>query len=554
MKKYALSVFSLFLVTLIITLPLSGKDKGTSNKKVEFSYFLYGAKVGRGSYTISEGKNRLIIKSEAGYSYQGQMVELASELTLEKKKGRPLSSLVKGRIGKKEIKAETSFLGGWANGLLEYDHRRFERRSDLSGAEVVVTIPPFPFELIRLARNYDLKKKGKQELLYYDPVYLRVIPCYLELREELEVTGIKGKLSRFFFNLGNQGGYFFLDRRGDIYQISLPMSGLIITREDYEGRIPLSPGKKTALGGKKYSEQEVSFPCSDFRLSGTLTIPDESEGKKLPAVVLVSGSGPQNRDEDTPIPGPYGLKFGIFRTIAHHLGNSGFVVLRYDDIGIGESGGSRETVTLYDRINEVRSAVSYLQSLDSVDKFRIGIIGHSEGAVIAPEVAVRDPELAGIVLMGAPAKPLDYIIFEQSQAIALSGLEFELGLPDLISMVNQVQKGSDWGEISGISMFLGWFRSHFYYDPLTTISRVNCPILIVNGALDLQVLPANATAIALALEKAGKKEYTLRIFDGLDHLFMPNSYQGHMGEYNDFERELSPEFIECLVSWVKENI
>lgn len=548
-------VLILFLI-VILFIPISspGGAKRYKKRKANFSYFVYGNKLGTGSYLIEETKNRLIIRSEARYSAQGQAVELSSELILSKTDNRPLYSRIEGKIGKREIRAETKFKKRAAFGVLNYETKRYKRRVNAKGAEVITT-PPFPVELERLAKRYDLKKRGRERFFYYDPIYLRVLPCYLELRDEQRIKGIKGKLYRFFFNLGNIGGYLFIDEMGNIYQVSLPMNGLLITRRGYEGRIPIPWEKRRKEVEKNYTEKEVSFPFRNFKLAGTLTIPQvRKEVKKFPAVVLVSGSGPQNRDEDTPIPGPYGMKYGIFRTIAHRLGNNGFVVLRYDDIGVGESGGNAQTVTLNDRIAEVRAAVLYLERLDFVDKLRIGIIGHSEGAIIAPEVAVRDPEVAGIVLMGAPAKPLDYIIFEQSQAMALSELEFRLDLPDLISIEKQVLTGKDWGEINGVPIFLGWFRSHFYHNPLATITRVHCPILILNGALDLQVLPANAVALALALEKAGRRNYTLRIFDGLDHLFMRNRYRGHLGDYNDLERNISPEVIATIVSWLKENL
>ncbi|MGL5773015.1 MAG: alpha/beta hydrolase family protein, partial [Bacteroidales bacterium] len=267
-----------------------------------------------------------------------------------------------------------------------------------------------------------------------------------------------------------------------------------------------------------YKEEEVYIKNGDITLAATLTLPDGD--MKCPAVVLVSGSGAQNRDEEL-------MGHRPFLVIADYLTRNGISVLRYDDRGFAKSTGDFASATTFDFATDVRAAVSYLKTRKEIDPKRLGIIGHSEGGIIAPLVAVDEPKLDFIVLLGGSAVRGDSVLMMQSDLIAeVSGVntsqrakaaEINRKLYDLI-----IQHKSREEIIAVMTGFMDlntamkdasvvtspWFRAFINYDPSPTLSKVKCRVLEINGTKDLQVpYKENVEAMERALKKGRNKRY-----------------------------------------------
>ena len=243
-------------------------------------------------------------------------------------------------------------------------------------------------------------------------------------------------------------------------------------------------------------------------------------GKRpLPAVITITGSGQQTRDEPIPCPGLE--KYRPMRQIAEALASRGIAVLRVDDRGVGGSGGrdTLATVTTSSFADDVRAEVAYLRSRSEIDPKRIALVGHSEGGIIAPMVAANDPQIAAIVLMAGSGKRGDQISMEQLIYILdnAPGVTPELKkqkLAEQQEIITAVQTGGDLSKYPA-QVRLPWTKEFWTYDPLATIRKVRQPILILQGALDRQITAEQADLLEKAAREAGNKDVTKQLLPNL---------------------------------------
>lgn len=316
-----------------------------------------------------------------------------------------------------------------------------------------------------------------------------------------------------------------------------------------------------------YREEDVSYVSDGNRLAGTLTIP---QGKgPFPAVLLICGSGPHDRDESL-------MGHKPFLVLSDYLTRRGIVVLRMDKRGVGKSKGNYATATTADFADDAQAGVSYLKARPEVDAEKIGLIGHSEGGEIAPIVAARDKDVAFIVMMAGPGVPGDQILAEQHRLIELaSGVPAAKVAKDNANekqILAMVEQGADdatlekkMGELSDGKMpeaQIGmqvktltspWFRYFLTYDPAAALRQVKCPVLVLNGSLDLQVPPAqNLHAIRKALNEAGNTHFEIVEVPGVNHLFQ-DAKTGSPAEYGQIEETMSPVVLAKIADWVGER-
>jgi hypothetical protein len=313
-----------------------------------------------------------------------------------------------------------------------------------------------------------------------------------------------------------------------------------------------------------YREEELAYenPVAHIKLAATLTLPQGTG--PFPGVVLITGSGPQDRDETV-----FGHK--PFWVLADYLTRQGIAVLRADDRGVGKSGGNFQTATTADFATDAEAGVAYLKTRPEISK--IGLIGHSEGGVIAPMVAARNHDVAFIVMMAGTGVPGDQILVAQTELLSEAmGTPHDKALKEgedereLLTMVEQekdqavldkklreklagkvpeAQLGLEVKQVSS-----PWFRYFISYDPSTALRQVTCPVLALNGQKDKQVPPdLNLPAIRKALEEAGNKHFEAVELPGLNHLFQ-TAKTGAPSEYAEIEETISPIALEKIASWI----
>ncbi|MDO9255571.1 MAG: alpha/beta fold hydrolase [Bacteroidales bacterium] len=329
-----------------------------------------------------------------------------------------------------------------------------------------------------------------------------------------------------------------------------------------------------------YYSEEVTFRNlkANLLLSGTLTLP-EKEGN-FPVVVLISGSGPQNRDEEL-------LGHKPFLVLSDYLTRNGIAVLRYDDRGVAKSEGDFKTATSLDFASDVEAAVSYLKTRKEIDKKKIGIIGHSEGGLIAPMVASKSKDVSFIVLLAGTGIPGNQLLLLQQELIGkASGVsesdlqkthEINSAVFDLVIkcnntdtlrkeltgfLVQKLKESPDSQKPAGVSdtdfvklqvdqILNPWMQYFIRYNPAPALEKVNCRVLALNGGKDLQVPPGeNLPAIKAALLKGGNKNVTTKEFSNLNHLFQ-ECKTGLPAEYAQIEQTFSPTALEEIVKWIK---
>lgn len=345
---------------------------------------------------------------------------------------------------------------------------------------------------------------------------------------------------------------------------SLP---LVLTRSNAmpELRRPQNPKPPFS-----YKQEDVTFASrgetSDGKpvtLAGTLTLPQGSG--PFAAVVMITGSGPQDRDETL-------LGHKPFWIIADHLARHGIAVLRVDDRGVGKSTGNFGQATSADFADDAEGGVRYLRSRKDIAG--IGLAGHSEGGMIAPMVANRSPDVGFVILMAGTSVPAAAVLLEQQKLISRA-----MGLPEsfieknaerektLIDIARQEPDPKaalekmratipDTPELKPVmdQQFAmantAWFRWFINYDPGPALKQLKQPVLILSGALDLQVSPAqNLPVFAQDLEAGGNKDYEIVKFAGLNHLFQ-HAHTGAPGEYSTIDETISPQVLDVITGWI----
>ncbi|WP_157729644.1 alpha/beta hydrolase [Tumebacillus algifaecis] len=276
---------------------------------------------------------------------------------------------------------------------------------------------------------------------------------------------------------------------------------------------------------------EVTIP-STFPLQGTLNIPHHSSDL-LPAILFLHGSGPIDRNSDAP-----GLPINLFKQLAEHAARIGFASLRYDKRGIGASGGDYHAAGMYDLVDDAVAAVRFLKNQPGIDPERIYVLGHSEGAILAPQLFEREA-VKGLLLLSGIAESLKVTVARQND-MAFTELAKMSGWKGfLIRLFKVADKGrkdsdktvakltnstTDTIRIKGVKVNAKWFREHYAYDICNTLPHVSCPTLVVTGSKDIQVLPEHAETIASLV--SGPSEWHL--IPDLHHLLRKDAGEPSM--------------------------
>ncbi|MGD8320887.1 MAG: alpha/beta fold hydrolase [Gemmatimonadota bacterium] len=357
---------------------------------------------------------------------------------------------------------------------------------------------------------------------------------------------------------------------------------LVLTRaaEGAAGAAPGRPQNPEPPYPYRSEEVRVANPQAGDTLAGTLTLPD-GEGP-FPAAVLVSGSGPQDRDETL-------LGHKPFLVLSDHLTRQGIAVLRYDDRGVGKSTGTFSSATSEDFTSDALAAVAFLKGRDDIGP--VGIIGHSEGGLVGPMAAVRSSDVAYVVMLAGPGLPGRDIIQLQSELIAradgtpeeyrklntetqsrlfdivTSEPDPEVAAPELRAALEEsiASLPADVREEMGPAatpqgveaqvrqVNSPWFRFFLTYDPRPTLEKVRVPVLALNGEKDLQVPPEqNIPEIAAALKRGGNPDATTTVLPGLNHLFQ-KAGSGSPAEYATIEETMDPAALQAVSDWILER-
>ncbi len=362
----------------------------------------------------------------------------------------------------------------------------------------------------------------------------------------------------------------------------------VTIRRMAEGEDPMADARpQTPRPPFPYSQRELSIVngADGTRLVGTLFTPGKPAAQEIvaserhPAVIFITGSGPQDRDETI-------MGHKPFLVIADHLARNGVASFRMDDRGVGGSTGDVFKSTIYDFASDIQAAFGALKIQPDIDPNRIGLIGHSEGGAIAPLVASDVPEVRFIVLLAGTGVPGREVMTHQAGLLmkAAGADEESLAAQEKAhrALMDAVTTGADDAAIDAairelikaqaleqkipedqLNRFVEaqksqlttpWLHSFLIYDPRVPLRSVRCPVLALNGERDLQVDPAqNLSEIEKVLKEAGHMDVTAQVMPGLNHLFQP-SETGSPLEYGEIRETFDTETLALMTTWIRKRV
>jgi pimeloyl-ACP methyl ester carboxylesterase len=408
-----------------------------------------------------------------------------------------------------------------------------------------------PYEA--LAQRLKTAAAGSEISAYIEPLASITIAVGESFPEQIQTTGRLVNARRTRMTLVQPAGRIdadlWTDDSGRMIRFSVPLQTLEVVRED------IAAVSSRSVTISRPNDQQITIPSNGFTLAGTISKPTHSTAERLPAVVLVGGSGPTDRDELV-------VGIPIFGQIADTLADAGYVVARYDKRGIGQSGGRAESATFADYADDVRAAVKLLAERKDVDPKRIAVIGHSEGGLVALMAAAKDKKIAAVGLIATPGMTgADVVLAQQKRLLDRTKLSAE----EKQAKVDEQKKIHE-AVITGKGLellppnvrrsvdspeFLGILTS----DPSKLVPPVKQPLLIIQGALDAQVEPQNADLLeALARKRKNAPPVEVVKVPGINHLLVP-AVTGEVSEYADLkDKNVSKAVTGAIVAWLNKTL
>lgn len=512
-----------------------------------FSVFLGGREIGREQVNLARAGTDWIITATSRIAPPIDVTATRFELKYSAD-WQPLELRAEGRIRQATVVLATSF--GLTTAVNEITQNAVTTsKTDQISARTVVLPNNFFAAYEALAARLSGLTAGAELPAYIAPQTEIRIQVRGVTRGQFQTPAGVVNTNRYSIMFRNPDGELpaelSVDDRGRFAQLEIPKATLLVSRQDLAS---VSTRVQTA---RNPTDADVRIPSAGFTLGGTITTPPATAGRlRSPAVVLVAGSGLVERDAVV-------AGIPIFAQLAGDLAARGFVVLRYDRRGGGQSGGRLETVTLQDYAEDVVAAVKWLEKRKDVDKRRISVAGHSEGGATAL-LAAREKKISSLVLMSMfGTKGVDLILEQQQQSLeALKTPANER--PSKVELQKKILDAAMTGK--GLDALppeirarvdSPWYRSVLLFDPAEVMPRVRQPIQVVHGELDTQIPPHHAKRLE-ELANARKKAAPagLSILPRLNHLLVP-AVTGDATEYATLpEKRVSPDVARVIAEWL----
>lgn len=532
------------------TSPASPANAQAAPGEASFTVFIRGTNVGREQVNLASSGSQWIVSStgqigdltinrlELKYTSDWHPVELR----FEGAKG--------GKNGPTKIQLATSFAVTSAINEITQNGVTNSKTDQISARTVVLPANTFAgYEV--LAARLSTAQPGTEIATYVPPSGEIKVAVKTITDEDVDTPGGVVKTRKYLLMVQNVGATFpmtiTIDGRARLARLEIPSSSLAVVRNDLAGVAVRT------LTARNPTDSDVTIPANGFTIAGTLTMPAAPGRLEHPTVVLVGGSGPVDRDATV-------AGIPILSQLAGALAQQGYMVLRYDKRGVGQTGGRNESATQREYTDDLIGIVKWLARRDDVDERRIAVVGHSEGGAIGMLAASREKKIAALVLMATNGTTGAELILEQ-QLNELDRLELpEAEKQQKIALQRQIQAavvgGAGWESVPPElreQADTPWFRSLLMFDPAKVMPRVKQPILIVQGSLDRQVPPHHAEKLA-GLARARKKgagPVEVVLLPGVNHL-MVAAVTGEVQEYPQLEKkEISPAVAPAIGTWLE---
>jgi pimeloyl-ACP methyl ester carboxylesterase len=513
--------------------------------EASFNIFIRGIDAGREQVSVRQSGSNWVITStgrvgdlavnrfELKYTPDWQPVELRIEATQ----------------GDRKMQLATSFGVTTAINEITQNGVTNTKTDDIS-ARTIVLPNNFYAAYEGLAARLAGSQPGAEFPVYVAPqTEVKLIVTGAEA-EQVQTPSGTVVIRRYSVRVLNPGGVVeatvAVDGKARLARLDIPAAALAVVRSD------LASVAVRTQAARNPTDSDVTIPGNGFNIAGTLTSPAGVGRLRHPTVVLVAGSGPVDRDETV-------AGIPIFSQLAGALAERGYLVLRYDKRGLGQSGGRTETATLQDYADDLVAIVKWLAKRDDVDNRRIAVVGHSEGGAVAMLAAAREKKIASVVLAATPGTSGAELILEQQQhQLALAGIA-DAEKQDKVALQQKIQQavvtGKGWEDIPADvrkQADIPWFRSFLTFDPAVQMTKFKQPVLIIQGDVDVQVPPHHADKLG-ELARQRKKAGAVDVvhLPGVNHLLV-KAKTGEVSEYPDLADEhISPDVATTIDDWLK---
>lgn len=522
--------------------------RAASAQDASFILFGQGRPIGNENVTVTVTDDAWKVTSSGQLAAPIELKTRIAEVVYDRE-WHPKSLLVDGVVKGKATTVRTTFDGTKASNDIVQDDRNFQK-TDTVDAQTIV-MPNLIFGTYEaLAARLSAAQPGATFRAYVAPDAEITIKLGAVSNERVSAPGRTFEARKHALTFENPAGPLTADLWTDgtrLMRLSIPTVGLEVVRSD------IATVAARTSSHYRDNDADVTIGSNGFNLAGTLSKPkDAAPATRLPAIVLIAGSGPLDRDETA-----YGIP--IFAQLASALADAGFAVVRYDKRGIGQSGGRNEFATLSDYADDAVAAVKALEKRKDIDKDRIVLVGHSEGAAVGLLAARRYGKVKAVGLIAGPGTKGADLILEQQQRAFETAKTPEAERAAKVELQKKVQAaavtGKGWDDVPPEIRKQAespWFASFLAFDPAPLIGKLDQPLFVIQGALDSQVPPHHAEklgALANARKKAPKTEVI--VLPGINHLLVP-AKTGEVSEYASLtDRTISPEVASRIAAWIK---
>jgi pimeloyl-ACP methyl ester carboxylesterase len=513
-----------------------------------YTVFLRGTPIGREDITVRSEQGGLVISGTGRLSPPLDIITRRAEVRYSAD-WSPLSMTLDGTVRLRENKVQITFAGEEARVEGSLDGQPVSEVDKVSARTLVLPNGFFGF-FEAVARRLGTVTPPVDLRAYVAPQ--GEIPMRAEsvaderVQTGAQTFGVRRYAMVFTNPNGNVAFQLTADEQGRLIRVTIPSQSLDIVRDD----VAASTSRTHAYSNP--GDEPVTIPATGFNIAGTVTKP-KTAAARYPAVVLHTGSGVGDRD---------GTAAGIptLGQIAGALADAGYLAVRYDKRGFGQTGGRAESATLSDFAEDLRSVVRYLEKRKDVDPRRIVVLGHSEGGWVALLAASREKKIAGVIAISAPSVTGAELVLEQQQhqldqmKVPDAERQAKVELQKKIHEAVTTDKGWE-----GIPPELRkqadspWFRSLLLFDPAKVIEDVRQPLLIIQPDLDRQVPVAHADKLAELAKKGRSPSVEVMIVKGVNHLLVPAT-TGEVSEYGTLtDRNVSKDVLNTIVGWLQKT-
>ena len=525
---------------------LAQQVPAATNKPTTYRVFMRGTAIGREDVTIEKNASGLTVTSQG---------RLAAPLNVDIKRAQfkyrpdwsPEAFSLEGNTNNAEVSVRTSFNGTTAVTQGTQGGKPVNVSHTVTADTVI--LPGGVFSAFAALSHRLVGVPPKTRLRAYvlpeAEIGLNVLDVVNE-RMQLGTTLLS--VRRYNLVLGTTAGDLPISliaaEDGSLVRVGIPSQGVDLVREDVA-----SPTSRTQVYSNP-SDEPVIIPAQGFNIGATLTRPKAGTGARLPAVVLLGSASAGDRD---------GFLNGvpILGQLAGALADAGFLVVRYDRRGFGQSGGRSESATIVDSAEDARVVVRWLSDRKDVDPKRVALVGHAEGAWIAILTANRERRIAAVASIAGASTTGAELNLEQQQyelnQLSLPAAERAKKIALQKQIQSAVMTGKGWESIPANERRdadTPWFHSYLMFDPTKTVSDLKQPILIVHGALDKEIPPAHADRLTDFARKSDSKSVEVVVIRGINHLLIP-AFTGDLGEYPSLtDRNVSKDVSGAVGAWL----